>query len=302
MLALCLWTLLGLQGQGTGRPVALVLTVKGAVEAKPVEGDAHRVRVRSLIYAGDRVGVAAGGGLSFVFLATGYRFQVKPGREVTIGARTATPEDSVVPLGRVTGVVADALRNVQPVDRGGRSAAAVFRSADQSPGSAKAFPAVEPIEGAAVLADRPTFAWPAVPEVKSYRVRVWVAGADPPRLLWTAETGATRMHYSEKTEPLPRGRKIRWAVSDSEGRTVVESQFLVAAEREAKVLRDVERLARTGDAADLLLAGVTLEANGVYDGAIRLAERLTELWPDEPTVRESLEQLRRRAGKAGPSR
>ena len=86
---------IALSAAGAERPVALVLSAKGAVEVRPAEGEPLAAARGMLLYPGDRLSVPDGGEAVVVFRDGGARERVRPGAEATVGAKGCTPPGAV---------------------------------------------------------------------------------------------------------------------------------------------------------------------------------------------------------------
>ena len=155
-------------------------------------------------------------------------------------------------------------------------------------------PAITPIQGATVAADRPGFAWPAAKEAKSYQVKLLSGDG---RELWRSEATGPKLDYPAGREALKRGYLYRWEVTDPASRPVTSGQFLVATESELKQLEELRQLAASGDRADLLAAALSYRRLGCYTEAIAAFERLAKLAPEVAVYREELADLYRQAGR-----
>ena len=277
------------------QPAAMVLSVKGQVEVRPDAGQPRRIGPKGLLYDADRLSVPAGGEATIVFFDGGLKLRVKPGATITIRPGGATAADAVERLGPVDGAVARTLRGLRARPGDERVAASTFRAI---PGAPIPPPAVTPAYDAAVMSDRPTLSWKA--DRGPYTVRLRTAGSS--RDVWTAQTAGTSLPYPDGEAPLRRGITYLWAVSDPDGRTVIEGRFSVVTRGEFRELAALRERARGSEPSGLLEAALTFEQHGVYDEAAAAYERLAAQNPDEPVFRAALAELRQRAGLAEKGR
>jgi hypothetical protein len=155
-------------------------------------------------------------------------------------------------------------------------------------------PAITPIQGATVAADRPGFAWPAAKEAKSYQVKLLSGDG---RELWRSEATGPKLDYPAGREALKRGYLYRWEVADQDARLLISGQFMVATESEVKQLEDLRPLTASSDRADLLAAALAYRRLGCYAEAIAAFERLAKLAPHEHVYRDELVELSRQTGR-----
>jgi tetratricopeptide (TPR) repeat protein len=158
--------------------------------------------------------------------------------------------------------------------------------------------AVTPMFGAAVLSERPTFAWRAADGVKSYRVEL-LSGAGHVR--WSAATTTPQLPYPKDQPPLALGRIHFWKVTarlaGDETAAIVDSKFFTATRTEIDELTALPQLDSGSDAADLLMAATVYEAHGVYDEALRMYQLLAKQSPKEANFHATLANYYERAGR-----
>ena len=270
------------------KPAAMVLDLKGSVQLRPVGGEARPAKVCDLLYAGERLAIPADGAATVAILGLGAQERLASGSEATVGPNGCTPVTAVVERREQRPAVARTMKGVRPAPGDGRKAAMSLRSIGDEP------PAITPIQGATVAADRPGFAWPTTKGSKGYRVKL-LSGDD--REFWRAEATGPKLDYPAGREALKRGYLYRWEVTDQDSRPVTSGQFLVATESELKQLEELRPLTASSDRADLLAAALAYRRLGSYAEAIAAFERLAELAPDGDVYRDELSELSRQAGR-----
>jgi hypothetical protein len=158
---------------------------------------------------------------------------------------------------------------------------------------------VTPMFGATVLTDRPTFTWVAAEGTTEYVVEV-VRFVGKQRV-WPETTKEPKMAYPENALPLKFGVQYRWKVTArlGEGKeaVVVESTFAVAPKRAAEELIGLEKLRKSDDPADLLLAAAFFEAHGALGEALEVYEVVATKLPNEANVQAALASYYERAGR-----
>jgi hypothetical protein len=304
MLALLAFSLPSAEGPAAA-PVALVLSAKGDVALQRGKGKPVRAGEASLLFAGDRLRAAKGAALTLVFLADGHRERLRPGAKALVGDKGCEPAGSVEQLAsrKPSRAQLSSLRqHVRSIHAsGGRAAVGVLRS---EPDGA---PAVTPMFGARVLTTHPTLTWAALPKAESYEVelRSGADGADE-RLLWRHSTTATSLPYPEEEDVLAPGLKYRWRVlarlKGAREQVVAESKFFVARKAQIAEAPGLRALAASADPADWLLAAAAYEAEGVYDRALPLYERLARQAPDNLDYQLALVRYYVRAGRKDEAR
>jgi hypothetical protein len=270
------------------KPAGMVLDLKGSVQLKSVGGEARPAKICDLLYAGDRLAIPADGAATVAILRLGAQERLASGSEATVGPNGCAPSTAVVERREQRAAVARTMRGVRPAPGDGRKAAMALRSSGDEP------PAITPIQGATVAADRPRFAWPPAKEAKSYQVKLLSGDG---RELWRAEATGPKLDYPEGREALKRGYLYRWEVTDQDARPLTSGQFMVATESELKQLEELRPLTASSDRADLLAAALAYRRLGSYAEAIAAFERLAKLAPDEGVYRDEVSELYRQAGR-----
>jgi hypothetical protein len=270
------------------KPAAMVLDLKGSVQLTSPGGEARSAKVCDLLYAGDRLAIPADGAATVAILGLGAQERLAPASEATVGPDGCTPATAVVERREQRQAVARTMKGVRPAPGDGRKAAMALRSSGDEP------PAITPIHGAMVAADRPGFSWPPAKEAKGYWVKLLSGDG---RELWRAEAVGPKLDYPDGREVLKRGYLYRWEVTDQDSHPVTSGQFLVATEAELKQLEELRPLTAGGDRADLLAAALAYRRLGCYAEAIAAFERLAKLAPDEGVYRDELAELSRQAGR-----
>jgi hypothetical protein len=270
------------------KPAGMVLDLKGSVRLKSEGGEARSAKICDLLYAGDRLAIPADGAATVAILGLGAQERLAAGSEATVGAGGCAPATAVVERREQRPAVARTMRGVRSAPGDGRKAAIALRSGGDEP------PAITPIQGATVAADRPGFAWPPAKEAKSYQMRLLSGDG---REFWRVETTGPKVNYPEGREALKRGYFYRWEVTDQDARLLTSGQFMVATESESKQLEELRPLTASSDRADQLAAALAYRRLGCYAEAIAAFERLVKLAPDEGVYRDELSQLFRQAGR-----
>jgi hypothetical protein len=271
------------------KPAAMVLDLKGRVELKPVRGEVRPAKVCDLLYPGERLVIPVDGAATVAILVVGAQERLAGGSEATVGPRGCTPASAVAERREQRPTVARTMKSVRAVSGDGRKAVAPLRSGNDEP------PAITPIQGATVSADRPGLAWPSAKGAKGYRVKL-ISGAG--RELWRAESTAPKLTYPAYKEPLSLGYVYRWEVTDLDSHPVATGRFMVATESERKQMEELKSLAAGDDRADLLAAALSYRRLGCCAEATAAFERLVRLAPDEAVYREELAELYRQAGRS----
>lgn len=151
----------------------------------------------------------------------------------------------------------------------------------------------------AVRSPQATLRWRAIPGAQQYAVRVaYPEEKESGKVIWYGSAGP-KTEITVPAGTLRRGQLYFWqveAIVAGESRLSPAVGFWVL---DARTLRRLGSLEKKHPDSALVRAAV-LEANGVYDEARALLERLAASNPDSPRVRVMLEQLDRRTGGAEP--
>lgn len=251
------------------RPVALVLSVKGAAKLERDRDKPVPVFRTDLLRPGDQVSIPADGEVLVLF-STGQRFRLKGGNRVTLEAGDVKPESAVEQLQRqppskeLLAALAGELQSGQlsAATLGGQSHLAIW-----------------PMQGSHIIEDRPEFSWPAVRGARIYRLTLYEGESLKP--LWSVETKETSLKYPEKKGPLRRGivpvrHHVRVEAILDEEREIVLGRvsFSVLPAELVKALGPIHELARSKDLADVTLAAVLYQAHDLHQEALGLFERL----------------------------
>ena len=279
-------------------PAAMVLTSAGAPTLERAKDPARRAGAMTLLFPGDRLQLPDGAEVTAVFLADGHRERVTGKLAASVEAKGFAPADKAerLPSAKVAPAGLESLRELAKSARGG---VGVLRGDDRR-GTP---PVIAPMDGAAILTDRPTLTWPAAKDADAYLVQ-FLSGAEgrEQRRLWQATTKETRLAFPEKEKPLTLGLRYHWKViplkGEERGEPVVFSKFSVLTKSELKVLEGVKPLEASEDPADQLLAASLYHAHGVFDEALRLYERLAAKAPHEAEFQAALASYYARAGRA----
>jgi hypothetical protein len=295
MLTFLLPSVLCLLADKPAPPVALVLTVSGAITLEQKGVKPCRLGAGDLLRPGDRLAAGPDAEALLVFWDEERYERLKPKARATVGAKGCKPVEAVE---RVEGkkLPPAQVESLRELGRSGRRAGADLR------GRPPATPQrVTPLYGATVLTDRPAFTWRPAEKVDSYRVELW--SGDGRRRLWRATTTAARLDYPPKEAALKPGLGYQWRVmarrgEDEDPDPVVDSKFSTATKTEAADLAAVKELAAGDNHADLLLAAVMYEEHGVYGEALAVYEKLAAKRPEEANFQLALGNYYERGGRS----
>jgi hypothetical protein len=281
-----------LVAQASSKPAALVLDRTGPVEIRPVQGPPQRAEIGDLLYPGERLAVPTDGAATLAILGVGAQERLQPGTEATVGPRGCTPMESVAARTGQKPAVARTMKGVRPASPDSRKAGLTLRAGPA--------PAVTPIDGATIVTDRPTLAWPPAEGARVYFVHLRTFAG---RELWQARTTESHLAYPEGKDPLPLGSLCRWEVSYQDrhdrDRPLVQAEFAVASPTELGQMEELQSLAASEDRAVLLTTALAYQRLGAFAAATAVFERLARLAPEEPAYQAALAELYTRAGRAG---
>jgi hypothetical protein len=248
-------------------PVAMVLSVQGDM----------KLRCMDLIRSGTELRVPSPGGVRLVFLADGHRESLKSCVTVRITEAGGTPAEAVrrEPDPRRRSQL-EGLRKLAPSSRAGVSR---IRDVDAPPVPAS------PIDASIVLSDRPGFAWTSAQDAGECDIQLFRGETDRNEsLVWTMHTAKPNVEYPKDRRPLIRGETYMWRVSTLKRDIVAKGTFTVATGEEARAFESIQRMSRSPETSDRLLAAMLFEAGQVYDESHRLFDSLAKELPVEPWV------------------
>ena len=168
-----------------------------------------------------------------------------------------------------------------------------------------------PVEGGApfliaprktmLMADRPTFAWRAVPGATRYRVTLSAAESGD---LWSREVEGLSLPFPEDASALADGAEYLWhvvALSDLKSLREESSVFSVLGTEQASAVRiNLDRIRESAGgpetAATRFLAGSYLSGLGLYFDATEHFGALCKLSPSSPAPHEALGTLYSKVG------
>jgi hypothetical protein len=281
LLSLLLTTLQPGATAAEAEPAAMVLTCKGLVTLEHGGAPAKKLAVMMMLRAGDRLRAADQGEVLLMFFADGHRERVRPGSQVTVASTGSNPAEVV---SRVVGPALSApnLAGLRELGQSARTGGATLRSLPDTP-------PLQPLYGAAVLTDRPSFAWSAAP-AESYMVQLFTDAAEPRqrRAVWQVRTRTPRLSYPSAEKSLHPGQAYYWRVvplyRDKQGEPLCESRLLVLPRARQLALACLEPLRTSGDGDDLAFVATVYEAFEVHDEALAVCERLLQARPRDAEV------------------
>jgi hypothetical protein len=241
-----------------------------------LQGDV-KLRRMDLLRAGDLVRVPSPGSVRLVFLGDGHKESLNAGGTVRITGSGGKPADAVkreaadLPQSQL-----DGLRSLAASARAGVTR---IRDADAPP-----LPQ-SPIDASTVLFDRPNFAWNAVRDADEYDVELFRGETDRKEsLVWSIRATKEHLDNPQDRPAVKRGETYTWKVAAPRNRVVSRGSFTVATEEQFRDFESIQKLSRSPEIADRLLAAMLFEAGQVYDESHRLFESLAKELPAEPWV------------------
>lgn len=281
------------------KPVALVHEVSGEVELRTAQGKTTKCQPKQLIYLydGDQLLVEREARVTVGFLNDFHWEKLKPGN-IRVTPRSCEPPEFVERLETPERYRGKSVRRgAEAVERGsGRGAGLILRGV---PNAADVTPQVIPVLGETVTSDRPTLTWTAVPEAKSYQVKLFLGGSG--RSVWSASSEKPRLEFPADQPALKRNRAYDWQVSvsqpDGTVMLITRSRFTVSSAMAAEELDSLKRLTESTQPADLLIAIATYQSYNADGPAMSVCEKLAKLNPNDPDVLRLLAELYDRAGR-----
>ena len=266
-------------------PIAVIADLKGKVEVTAKGGAAQRAGVGRPLERGDQVKVASGGAAT-LFFSDGNVLELAQGSSVKVGGQIGK---SAKP-----GVPGDVFKSVSKFVAGGsRETGLVALSQLRSGPVGGDAPFLIAPRRTALLADRPTFSWRAVPGATRYQVTLSSAESGE---LWHREVTGLTLAFPAEATALAGSTEYLWeiqAFSDAKALRTESSVFQVLPAAEAAAVRlNLGRIAEsTGGAespAARFLAGSYLSGLGLYLDASEQFGALSKLDPGAPEPHKAL--------------
>lgn len=266
--------------------IAFIAGVRGKVEVTAAKGGApQRALLGRPLERGDQVKVA-GGGSATLFFNDGNILELASGSSVRVGGQ--------VGKGGKSGVSSEVFKSVSKFVAGGsRETGLIALSQLRSGPVGGDAPILIAPRRTALLADRPDFAWRAVPGASRYRVTLSSAEGGE---LWKREVTGLGLAFPAEAAPLAGSVEYLWEVqafSETRPLRSESSVFQVLPAAEAAAVRlNLGRIAEsTGgaeSAASRFLAGSYLSGLGLYLDAGEQFTALSKLDPSAPEPHQAL--------------
>ncbi len=271
-------------------PVAVIAAVKGKVEVTSSRGGpAQRAVFGRPLERGDRVSIAPGGAAT-LFFNDGNVIDLAEKSTLTVGGRVAGKPGGAPASGLPGEVYASVTKFVAGGSREtGLVALAELRSAPAEQDR----PFLVAPRKTALIADRPAFAWRAVPGATRYRITVSSAEQGE---LWSREVEGLSLPFPPDAAALAAGADYLWeveALSDLKSLRRESSVFQVLASARAAAVRvNLDRIRDSAggfeNPAARFLAGSYLSGLGLFLEATEHFGALCRLSPSSPAPHEAL--------------
>jgi hypothetical protein len=272
-------------------PYAILASVKGKVQVSSKGGAPVVATFGRPLDRGDKVMVAPGGSAT-VYLSDGNVIELAEKSTVTIGGTVTSKSASGAEI--PGGVYASVSKFVTA---GSRATGLVAMSTMR--GGEEAAPFLDDPRKSDVVADRPSFAWRAVPGATRYRITVSGDAGD----LWNRETSSLTFAYPADAPALARDGDYLWKVEafNDAGHMREESSVfhVLTADAAAAIDHDLKRIAESAGeatAATHYLSGSYLSGRGLYGDALRHFNELARISPESPAPHEALGNVYRAVG------
>jgi hypothetical protein len=267
-------------------PIAVIAGLKGKVEITTAKGGApQRAALGRALEKGDWVKVPAGGTATVLF-SDGNVLDIAGTSSVRVGGQATTPG--------AKGLPSDVFTSVKKFVAGGsRETGLVALSQLRSAPVDKDAPFLIAPRRTALLTDRPTFAWRAVPGATRYRVTLSSAEGGK---VWDREATGLSLPFPAESPALAGGAEYLWALealADTRALRSETSVFQVLPATEAAAVR--LNLGRIGDSAGGIespaarfISGSYLSGLGLFLDASEQFGALCKLVPDSPAPHKAL--------------
>ncbi|MEK7331146.1 MAG: hypothetical protein AAB113_10115 [Candidatus Eisenbacteria bacterium] len=271
-------------------PVAVIAAVKGKVEVTSSRGGpAQRAVFGRPLERGDRVSIAPGGAAT-LFFNDGNVIDLAEKSTLTVGGRVAGKPGGAPASGLPGEVYASVTKFVAG---GSRETGLVALSELRSAPAEQDRPFLVAPRKTALIADRPAFAWRAVPGATRYRITVSSAEQGE---LWSREVEGLSLPFPPDAAALAAGADYLWeveALSDLKSLRRESSVFQVLASARAAAVRvNLDRIRDSAggfeNPAARFLAGSYLSGLGLFLEATEHFGALCRLSPSSPAPHEAL--------------
>lgn len=279
-------------------PVAVIAAAKGRVDVASLRGGpAQRATFGRQLERGDRITVSAGGSAT-LFFNDGNVLELAEKSSLRIGGQVGRR------AGRSTGLPSDVYASVSKFVAGGsrETGLVALSTLRSSPADAGAPFLIAP-RRTALMTDRPTFAWRAVPGATRYRVTVSSAESGE---LWHREVEGLLLPFPADTAPLARSAEYLWeieAFSDVKSLRRENTVFEVMSDGQARTVgANLTRIRETAGGrespAAQFLAGSYLSGLGLFADAIEQFVAMCGLMPSSAAPHEALGAVYTKVGLA----
>lgn len=273
------------------KPVARILALKGSVLIKAADGRARAAAVYGTVFEGETLTVKDTAELTLVFRNDGHSELLKKPVVFTVGSTGCEPR------GQVEAIAKDARRQAliaKGLQRLPELALAGAVSVPRSGPAEKISPAINPINGATQLTQRPVLSWPAVENATMYEIVVFNGTLRH----WATTTNKVKLEYQGPV--LKPSRTYRWEiVAKLSGQVlpVGKGEFTIATAEQVAEAQEIKELAIGEDVVALALAALNYERLGLFAEALDVYERLAKLAPDTSPFHAALADLYEKAGR-----
>jgi hypothetical protein len=273
----------------------MLIAMEGTAVLQRSAGSKSSPQVMELLHEGDKLTIDDDKRLELVFFQDGHRESLMPSASVVVKKRGCEPADAVTVRLAPASSKKAMLDGLGELGNRGQAAAVVFRSSQsrQSPAL------VTPIDGSAVVDDRPAFTWPASEEAKGYEVVLSRVGSY--EQIFKAESDKPQLPFPSEGKSLVRGRKYQWRVSaktsNSYSKPLIDAYFTVVGREECELLETLKPLIEGTDPTEWLLAACAFESYGADAEALAQYQRLATALPQVGAIQAARAALLERAGR-----
>ncbi|HKQ57565.1 MAG TPA: hypothetical protein VJY35_06830 [Candidatus Eisenbacteria bacterium] len=285
----------GLAATAFADPVAVIAAVKGKVEwTSTRRGPAQRAQFGRTLERGDRVTVAPGGSAT-LFFNDGNVIEMAGGSSIKVGGQIDR-KNAAGPA-----IPGEVYASVQRFVAGGSREAGLVALSELRGPAEQTTPFLVSPRKTALMVDRPTFAWRAVPGATRYKLTL--ASADQGDL-WTREVTGLSLAFPGDAPALAGSAEYVWHVEAwSQERSLRRegSVFQVIGPEQASTVRaNLDRIRETTGGLETpaahFLAGSYLSGLGLYLDASDHFGALCKLEPASPGPHEALGNVYSKVG------